>query len=52
MNAEKRHIAEMERLKEAMRNTNSQYLKRDYRKKLKKMEAELREYRKWKDKSA
>ena len=51
MNPEQRHIAEMERLKEAIKNTNSEYLKRDYSKQLKKMESELLEYRYWKSKS-
>lgn len=51
MKPEQKHIAEMERLKEAIKNTNSEYLKRDYSKKLKKMKSELVEYRYWKSKT-
>ena len=39
-----KHVAEMERLKTAMEKTDSEYLKRDYGKALKRMERELREY--------
>jgi hypothetical protein len=39
-----KHIAEMERLKNAIDKTESEYLKRDYKKALKRMSAELKEY--------
>ena len=45
--AEEMHIAEMDRLKEAIQKTESPYLKRDYGKKLKSMERELEEYRRY-----
>lgn len=39
-----RHINEMNRLKEAIEKSNSNYLKRDYIKAYKKMQEELEEY--------
>ncbi len=48
MNARERHIAEMVRLKEAMRNTKSRTLRVDYGKRINKMKKELEEYDKWK----
>lgn len=39
-----RHINEMNRLKEAIEKSNSDYLKRDYTKAYKKMQKELEEY--------
>ena len=39
-----KHIAEMQRLKTAIDKTNSEYLKRDYKKALKRMQRELKEY--------
>lgn len=45
MNAEQRHVAEIERIKEAIKKTNSRMLKRDYAKYLRDLEQELREYR-------
>lgn len=44
----KKHIAEMERLKTAIEKTDSEYLKRDYEKALKRMQKELREYDRYK----
>lgn len=38
------HIAEMNRLADALYRTESPYLKRDYQKALNRMERELREY--------
>ena len=46
--ARKRHIEEMERIEAAMRKTESEYLKRDYGKALKRMRADLIEYDRWK----
>ena len=43
-----KHVAEMERLKTAIDKTDSEYLKRDYGKALKRMERELREYDRYK----
>ena len=43
-----KHIAEMERLKTAMEKTDSEYLKRDQKKALKRMSAELKEYDRYK----
>ena len=43
-----KHIAEMERLKNLIANTKSEYLKRDYEKALKRMQKELKEYDKYK----
>ena len=43
-----KHVAEMERLKTAISKTNSEYLKRDYEKALKRMSAELKEYDRYK----
>lgn len=40
----KKHVAEMERLKAAIKKTNSEYLKRDYTKALKRMQSELDVY--------
>ena len=37
-------VAEIKRYEEAINNTKSEYLKRDYQKKLKKMKLELKEY--------
>ena len=39
-----KHIAEMNRLKEAIKKTNSKHLKADYGKSLKRMQNELKEY--------
>ena len=46
--AEEKHIAEMNRLKDARERTTSEYLKRDYTKAIRRMENELREYRRYK----
>ena len=46
--AEKRHVEEMERLKIAIVKTDSKCLKRDYTKALRRMENELKEYRRYK----
>lgn len=46
--AEQAHIAEMERIKVAMEKTDSHYLKRDYAKALRRMQNELKEYRRFK----
>lgn len=46
--AEERHIREMDRLKEAIKTTESRYLRRDYQKALKRMQNELLEYRRYK----
>ena len=43
-----KHIAEMQRLKTAIDKTNSEYLKRDYKKALKRMQRELKEYDRYK----
>ena len=45
--AERMHIAEMDRLKEAIQKTRSPDLKRDYQKKIRSMERELEEYRRY-----
>lgn len=45
-----KHIKEMQRLKEALIKTKSEYLKRDYTKALKRMEKDLKEYDKYKTK--
>lgn len=47
MGARENHIAEMERLKKAMKETRSDYLRIDYGKKLKKMKKELEIYDKY-----
>ena len=39
-----KHVAEMERLKEAIAKTSSKHLKNDYTKALRKMQKELAEY--------
>ena len=39
-----KHVAEMERLQDAIQMTDSEYLKRDYTKALKRMKRELAEY--------
>ena len=39
-----KHIAEMDRMRDAIQRTDSEYLKRDYVKALKRMERELAEY--------
>ena len=39
-----KHVAEIERLKTAIKKTDSEYLKRDYKKALKRMQRELRDY--------
>ena len=46
--AEEKHIAEMNRLKDARERTTSEYLKRDYTKAIRRMQNELREYRRYK----
>ena len=43
-----KHIAEMQRLKTAIDKTNSEYLKRDYKKAPKRMQRELRDYDRYK----
>ena len=44
MNALDRHCAEIKRLKEAQKKSESNYLKTDYGRKIKKMVAELKTY--------
>ena len=44
----KNRVAEIERLKAAIAKTNSEYLKRDYGKALKRMQRELRDYDRYK----
>lgn len=44
MTERQRHLAEMKRLRTAIKNTTSRYLKRDYTKALKRMTRELHEY--------
>jgi len=44
MTPREKHIAEMRRLEEAIEKTESEYLKRDYGKKLRKMRHELKIY--------
>lgn len=46
-NAEKEYVAETNRLRKAIKKTNSEYLKADYSKALKRMKRELREYRRF-----
>ena len=43
-----KHIAEIERLKKKKKKTDSEYLKRDYGKDLKRMQRELRDYDRYK----
>ena len=43
-----KHVAEMDRLKDAMRRTNSKHLRCDYGKRLKRMQKELEEYDRYK----
>lgn len=43
-----KHVVEIERLKTAMKKTDSDYLKRDYGKALKRMQIELRNYDRYK----
>lgn len=43
-----KHIAEMQRLKTAIDKTDSEYLRRDYKKALERMSAELKEYDRYK----
>ena len=43
-----RHIAEMNRLKDAIARTESEHLKNDYCKSLKRMQNELKEYDRYK----
>lgn len=40
----KKHIEEMERIRKAINNTKSEYLKRDYLKALNQMQKDLLEY--------
>lgn len=40
----KKHIEEMERIRQAIKNTKSEYLKRDYLKVLNQMQKDLSEY--------
>ena len=44
----KNRVAEIERLKAAIAKTNSEYLKRDYGKALKRMQRELSDYDRYK----
>lgn len=44
MNAEEKQIAEIKRVKEAIKKTQSPYLKRDYQKYLRRLEDDLKEY--------
>lgn len=46
--AEKAQLKEIERVKEAIEKTNSEYLKRDYKKNLHCLRRELKEYRRYK----
>ena len=46
--AEGKHIAEINRLKEAREKTKSEYLRRDYTKAIRRMQNELKEYRRYK----
>lgn len=39
-----KHLAEMDRLRDAIARTDSEYLRRDYLKALKRMERDLRDY--------
>lgn len=48
--AEQEHIAEINRLKSAIEKTQSKYLKKDYAKRIKRMESELAEYRRFMNK--
>ena len=50
MTPRERHVAEMDRLREALEKTQSNYLKRDYGKKLARMQKELKEYDRWRTK--
>lgn len=43
--AEQEYVTEINRLQQAIEKSESIYLKRDYGKKIRKMTAELREYR-------
>ena len=45
--AEEKHVKEMERLKQALQKTDSIFLRRDYEKALKRMQNELKEYRRF-----
>jgi hypothetical protein len=45
MNAEERHLAEIQRIEMALAKTKSEHLKRDYTKHLIKLKRELEEYR-------
>lgn len=44
MKAAKRQIEEINRLKMAIKETKSKYLRRDYQKSIRRLESELREY--------
>lgn len=44
MNAAMRQVAEINRVTEAIQNTKSPYLMRDYEKNLRRLKKELREY--------
>lgn len=44
MKAAMRQIEEIKRLKEAIAKTDSKYLKRDYRKNIRRLEEDLKEY--------
>lgn len=44
MKAAMRQVAEINRVSEAIKNTQSPYLKRDYEKNLRRLKKELREY--------
>ena len=46
--AEQKQIAEINRMKAACAKTTSRYLQKDYRKAIKRMENELKEYRSYK----
>ena len=47
--AEQRQIAEINRMKAACAKTTSRYLQNDYKKAIKRMEIELKEYRSYKN---
>lgn len=44
---EQEYVTEINRLKEAISKTKSEYLKRDYSKRIKRMNSELKQYRKY-----
>ena len=51
MSPREEFVSQMERLRKAIKKTESEYLKRDYKKALRNMELELRDYNRFRSES-